>query len=511
VGFGDTLSLDPAATGTPRAGRGERLQQRLDAATDRISPIVVKEVRQIVRGREFNYSFLASLAIGLLIAFFGAAGASSATGTAGQSVFSALMGALVLLGLAVVPIGAFSALRHERLEQTMDLITVTSLTARQIVVGKLLAQAVKLATLFAGMAPFVATSFLLGGIDFLTIVVSLAAAFLASLWVCAAAILLSSLAKTRGMSTVFFIGAGFLLLVFLGGLQILAAIFLAFTRGGAGVAFAISPASFGGPGWWPLGILATLGVVTMANMVLLAENRLVSPVENRATALRVGFLVQFLAIVGLFHIVAWFGPTLTRPAAPMVALCLLHLAVVAAFTVTEDFGVSRRVQRQMRTAWWRPVGGLLWPGAGRGAAYVLAQMALLLLATWPLARQPSDLRWVLAGCGYICCFSGVPAAAMRFLRPGMPTHLVRIAILLLLAASMVLPDLLYFLFARPDRVDLAFSARHVFNPLRALMNWGALERAGLFGVPLVLGTTGLLSYVALMLMQRRATGDDRTH
>ena len=153
-----------------------------------------------MRGREFNYSFGVSLVAGLAVAFFGAADALTGNGTSGRWTFVALMGCLTLLGLAVVPLGAFSALRNERLEQTLELITLTALSPRRVVIGKLLAQGVKLATLFAGLAPFIAMSFLLGGIDFVTILVSLLVLFMWSLWACAACLFLSSLLKTRAMS-----------------------------------------------------------------------------------------------------------------------------------------------------------------------------------------------------------------------------------------------------------------------------------------------------------------------
>ena len=71
----------------------------------------------------------------------------------------------------MVPLGAFTALRSERQEQTLELITLTALSPRRVVIGKLLAQGVKLVTLFAGLAPFIAMSFLLGGVDFATILV----------------------------------------------------------------------------------------------------------------------------------------------------------------------------------------------------------------------------------------------------------------------------------------------------------------------------------------------------
>jgi hypothetical protein len=187
---------------------------RLDEASDRLSPIVVKEVRQIVRGREFNYSFMISLVVGLLVAFFGAAsGASGKRHHGSDGVHRPQPRAWRLLGIGIVPFGAFSALRNERLEQTMDLITVTSLTARKVIVGKLLAQAVKLATLFAGMAPFVATSFLLGGIDFVSIVMSLAIVFFVSVWRVRWPCCCRRSRRRRGMSGVLLAGGAFVLLI----------------------------------------------------------------------------------------------------------------------------------------------------------------------------------------------------------------------------------------------------------------------------------------------------------
>ncbi len=460
--YGDTISIEPdhrslgeggqPATASEPMSRAATLLRRLDNVSDRLSPIVVKEVRQIVRGREFNYSFMVSLVVGLLVAFFGAANASTGSGTTGQSVFTALTACLALLGIGIVPFGAFSALRNERLEQTMDLITVTSLSARKVIVGKLLAQAVKLATLFAGMAPFVATSFLLGGIDFVTIVVSLAMVFLVSLWVCGAALMVSSLAKTRGVSGALLAGGALVLLLFFGGFGIINRIIFALARGGSvfsGMSFTVSSPS---GGWWTLAIVVTLGALSLVNLVLLAENRLSSPVENKSTALRIGFLVQFLAIIGAFTAVAHLS-SIPRAVDPLAVCGLLHLTLVAAFTVTEDFPVSRRVLRHIQTpSRWSPLWTILWPGGGRGAAYVLLQMVLLIVAVRLLSER--DVGWVVAACGYLCFFTGAPAVLLRLVRPRIPVFYIRIAILVLLSASLVLPDVLYYLVAQPNAFNL---------------------------------------------------------
>ena len=183
--------------------RAIALMDWLEDKSDWLSPIVVKEVRQIVRSREFHYSFTAALVVAMAIAFYGAATSVRNDGTSGAGTFSALMTCLTLLGMLVVPIGAFSALRTERMEQTLELVTVTALSPRRVVIGKLMAQGVKLLTLFAAMAPFMAMSFLLGGIDFVTIAMSLTILFLWSIWACSAFLFLSTLSVARDVGRVF--------------------------------------------------------------------------------------------------------------------------------------------------------------------------------------------------------------------------------------------------------------------------------------------------------------------
>src|SRR5262245_25681301 len=247
-----------------------RLLGWLDDKSDWLSPLVVKEVRQVVRGREFALSFSASLVAGLIVAFLGATDAV-AGGTAGSWTFVALMGCLGFFALAVVPLGAFNALRRERVEQTFDLITLTALSSRRVVVGKLMAQAVRLTTLFAAMAPFVAMSFLLGGIDFVTIVISLVMLFMASLWVCALCVFLSALAKSRALSAVLFAAVGIGVLFFVG---FAAAAFRALSLG------ALFFLTSGGPSLtnWDLFLIVAIGIsawlVTLTNALLLAVNRL---------------------------------------------------------------------------------------------------------------------------------------------------------------------------------------------------------------------------------------------
>jgi len=480
----------------------------LETTSDWLSPIVVKEVRQLVRGREFYYSFGISLVVGLIVAFFGAADALTGNGTSGRWTFAALMGCLTLLGLAVVPLGAFSALRNERLEQTLELITLTALSPRRVVIGKLLAQGVKLATLFAGLGPFIAMTFLLGGIDFGTILVSLLVLFMWSLWACAACLFLSSLLKTRAMSGLILGGAGIFLFLLLVVFGLPRALFFLLSRGAVGGSFTFGVGVTGSPSWLPLAIATTFCLASMVNLVLLAENRLSLPSEDRVTPLRVGFLVQFLLIA------AWVLSFINEPETVRsnAALALgviggLHLTVVAMFTVTEDLVVSRRELLRMKgLSPWRQLLSMFRPGGGRGALYVLAQMALLLTAAWLLRPTGPSLGWFLAMCGYICVFTGVPALAFRFVSPaGVASFQLRVVVLVLLPLAMILPDIIYYVLWQPAVFDLKYSGRHLLNPIRTLANWSLVETQHGFAIPIFLGLIGLLAYLALIHMGSRMT------
>jgi hypothetical protein len=476
----------------------------LERTSDWLSPIVVKEVRQLARGREFHFSFSGSLLVGLAIASVGAADALSGSGSSGGWTFAALMGCLAILGLAVVPLGAFSALRNERLEQTLDLITLTALSPRRVVIGKLMTQGVKLSTLFAGLAPFVAMSFLLGGIDFVTILLWMLVLFMWSLWACAACLFLSALPRTRAMSGGLFGAIVIVLFLFL--------VVFAVPRFGffliGGGAFHASFGVGGGGAWsyrWVLAITTSFCLMSMVNLVLLAENRLALPSENRITPLRVGFLAQFLLIA------IWtlpFNNVANRYAATEVLAGLggVHLAVVAIFTLTEDLVLPRRVLLKMqgRPA-WRRLFAMFLPGGGRAALYVLAQMALLLGTAWLLQATWDMLFWILAVCGYICFFTGAPVAAFRLMRPSHAASFrLRIAVLVLLVIVMLLPDIFSYMW-QPAGFDISYSARHLLNPFRTLANLRLVEERYGFSIPIAVGLTGLLSYVFLIHVGMRMT------
>ena len=246
----------------------------------------------------------------------------------------------------------------------------------------------------------------------------------------------------------------------------------------------------------------------MANLVLLAENRLSLPTENRVTALRVGFLGQFLLIA------AWTLSFVNEPASvkwsagqALGVLGGLHLAVVAMFTVTEDLVVPRRVLLRMKAASpWSRLLAMFRPGGGYGAIYVLAQMALFLAGMWLLRPTWVSFRWSLAVCGYICLFTGLPVVAFRFMRPARAASFqVRVAVLVLLSIGLVLPDILFYVLWQPAVFDLG-AGRHLLNPVRTLTNWAVVETNHGFAIPLVAGLADF-AYLALIHLGMRMTAE----
>jgi hypothetical protein len=473
---------------------------RLDALSDRLSPLVVKEVRQFVRGRDFLASFGSGLVVGLLISFVASIEAMGGSTTAGASAFATLTICLSLLGLAVVPLGAFSALRTERLEQTLDLISLTTMSARRIVIGKLMAQILKLITFFAAMAPFMATSFLLGGVDLVTILSTLATLFLCSVWVAAAAMLISTAFKSRMLSTLM-LGAFALavFVVYMGGRSVVMVMLSGYPIFGARGPF---PGA-GGSMWWVFSSIVLFGLTTLMNIVLLAESRLALPTEDRVPMLRIGFLVQFLVLIlWVLALSTATGLTANDVADGLLVLGSVHLVLVALFGVTEGLaGAPSAAALPGLLKRWPSLQGVLGAGTSRAVVYVALHMVLFVAAgsyLWDWAA--SETRHLIAICGAILLFTGVPTLIVHYARRPLmgPLHARGIA-LLLLAASMLLPDTLYYMLWSADQpFSLSFEWRHLFSPARIPFNWSWIEQRGLEIVPLLWAVLGVLSYVALL-------------
>ncbi len=163
------------------------LVERLDGW---LNPVMVKELRQAVRGR-----FIVSVLSLSLLAQVVAVGAFMVTDTidarrvsldsVGGLTFTTLF--FVLFTATVVFIPLYSGIRMavERSDTNVDLLFVTTIRPRTVVIGKLLTTIALTALIFFASLPFLVFSYVLRGIDVLTIVLVLFIAFFA---VCSAAV-----------------------------------------------------------------------------------------------------------------------------------------------------------------------------------------------------------------------------------------------------------------------------------------------------------------------------------
>ncbi|MEM1061049.1 MAG: ABC transporter permease, partial [Planctomycetota bacterium] len=129
---------------------------RIDDWSDRLNPVVVREVRQALKSRGFvtvfNLLLLACWAtsvLGLAIT-----GPGLDFGRPAMAFFSVYFVSLCFAVGVVIPLQACESVWAERRDGTLEVLTVTSLRTGRVVAGKFAAAATKAALIYAAVGPF---------------------------------------------------------------------------------------------------------------------------------------------------------------------------------------------------------------------------------------------------------------------------------------------------------------------------------------------------------------------
>jgi len=146
---------------------------------DRLSPMLVKELRQGLRAKTFVTVFL-SLQIILLIILLTAT-ASTSSASAGTIISGFIFSFFSIAVLIVQPLRGIGALSSEVKGNTLDMIVLTRLTARRIVHGKWFAIVSQSALIFATIIPYLIFRYFFGKMNLLGEVVLLMMIFLTSM------------------------------------------------------------------------------------------------------------------------------------------------------------------------------------------------------------------------------------------------------------------------------------------------------------------------------------------
>ena len=172
-------SIDPSLAeilrGASTEDRTPNWLKRVDSwatrAGDAVNPILVKETRQALKSRQFVVTFslllFASLAwtvVGSLLQMPQIYYMPSA-----PQMLTGYYFVLAVPMLMVVPLAAYRSLEGEVDDGTLELLSITSLSPRQIVTGKLASAALQMLLYFVALFPCVAFAYTLRGVDLPTL------------------------------------------------------------------------------------------------------------------------------------------------------------------------------------------------------------------------------------------------------------------------------------------------------------------------------------------------------
>jgi ABC-type transport system involved in cytochrome c biogenesis permease component len=406
------------------------LDSTLVGLSERLNPILVKETRQALKSRQFIFSFALVLIAcwGWSIAGAAIIGPSISYRASGPELFIGYYFILAFPLAVIVPYSAYRSLSSENEENTYDLLSITTLSPWQIVSGKLGSAAAQIAVFFCAVAPCLAFTYLLRGIDIITIGVLMLYTVLGSLGLSMIGLLLATTTREKygqGILSVGIVIGLFWTFVFAVMMTI------EFLRWGGR---RVNDREF----WIVTAVLASAYVTYFSLCFLAAAARLTFPSENRSTHLRVAMLVQFACFAGWM---AW--PLLetggTRDVIEIfLVVSIMHWYAMGALMTGESSQLSPRVKRNLpRSVLGRVF--LTWfnPGPGTGYVFAVAGLAAALLMAGlaaSLGRRPVALRGGSAptfasfalgvlGMSYVIVFVGMGRWLIRVLRRFTPVNL----------------------------------------------------------------------------------------
>lgn len=132
--------------------------------SDRINPIVIKELRQGLKSRSFVATFLGLQGAMVLSMFMYLAAVTTSNSDLqfSNGFFWFMLGLMLLV---FMPLRAFQALHEEIKGNTLEMVFLTRMTAWDIALGKWMALVIQVFLLVAAVLPYLVLRYFLGSID----------------------------------------------------------------------------------------------------------------------------------------------------------------------------------------------------------------------------------------------------------------------------------------------------------------------------------------------------------
>jgi hypothetical protein len=474
-----SANLTTGASDSSLASWWSRTESLLDRLGDRLNPILVKEARQAMKSRQFIVTFSLLLICGWLwTVLFVISGLPAIYYVpAGPGVLMGYYGVLSVPLLIVVPYAAFRSLAGEWEDGTFELLSITTLSARQIVAGKLASAVLQMMVYYSALAPCIAFTYLLRGIDIVTVAVLLGYSFLASLLLSAFGLMMATITRVRHWQVLLSVVLVMALLVFT---FVWDMAFLAFL--GEGDSLPLDHVDF----WIAHVCGLSFYFPAVLLLLLIAAGQITFASENRSTPIRWLLLVPHALIAGWF-IYLWYRLGFEAPLYVLILVGGAYWMLVGAVLTGETAELSPRARRQLPQSF---LGRMLFtwfnPGSATGYVFAVMNLAALILVAFivpasgplpstnivvgPAFRTMPDLgAWIcVSGCvlGYVAGYLGLTrllaVAARQFVYVGMPA--VFLGHLIVVGGGVLVPLLI-------QRMMIGWNYANSNYSLLQLPNW----------------------------------------
>ena len=491
-----TVATPDQAPATPlQVGQGA-----LSRASDWLNPILVKEVRQALRGRYFKVCFWVTL-LAVAIVTTGMMVASiddgKMSGNEGREFFFSVYLCLTIAVVGLVPFSAFNAMGAEWDENTYDLLIISNLKPRSIVLGKLLSTSVQSLLFYSAFTPYLVFSSLLQRVDLIAVVTLIVGTFLLSTGLSILALCLSTLTRVRFARIIL--------------MAVLAALLVQVCFGAVGLGFGIinDPGELQSRDGQMLTVMLVLVTAIVSTFAFVIATVMLShPEENRSTGLRVlTTLTVVTAVLWMNHAVGFLRVELVSG---FTIGFLASLLLPSVFMATEPEPLGRRVAPRVPK---NPLLALLWtpflPGGARGFLHFLLNLSILVLGSF-WVKSSSGVGFnelhhhgglaVIAAALYAFLYVGLPSALLApfSAQPNLRTA-ARVTVPFLIATFAFVPAVVGWFIGDRGMRDM----KHSGNPFYVFMRcWdGDVALPGVWALLL-----GLAALALLLNVRRMVTG-----
>ncbi len=487
------------------------LDQKLAWLSEFFSPILVKETRQSLKSRQFFWTFFLLLTATAIWSILGFSIGQSQMNSPGRFLLSGYWAILGFPLAIIIPFTVFRSLASEYENNTIQLVSITTMKPYQIVVGKVGSAMLQMLVFFSVLAPCISFTYLLRGVDLVHVGFGLGICFFGSLGLSLIGLFLAGITTSNVMriclSVVFIFG---LFMAYLGFINLMAMV-----GQGYGPTSEVLPSLLFGmsASFFAIGFLAFSA----------ASAQISFPADNRSTLPRIAMLVFNVVLVSTFGLALMSFIDKTLVWICHMIVCHVWL-IFGAMMCGENPFMSPRVRRSLpRSIPGKSFFSFLLPGPGRGYIFALINLwgwtAILLLFAWfgerffalstitgtiASTQAKSFLTMgMLANVGYSTLFLSatymIIFLAQRkrvFLNPGGGF----IIGLLICGFSMILSAIMHYSLVHPQSVG-RYSDWQLLNWYWSSYMW--LERGSLganaFG-SIVLGSIAFASCLACLIM-----------